>query len=283
VSCRVAIAAALLALGCENDVSIQLLAEPPVEMPCLEGDPCSGLARALYFKGPYDRVEIASSPLLDVPQDFAVEAWVLVESYDAGHGILNRWAAGIGDLELTFGVPEVLPQLELPTAEQVPSHVLASWGFVQPGSWVSVVAPALPSPLAWHHLAVSYGAGSYRLYVDGSLAASVAASEPIANAPSTLYIGATARNERGYDGSQGQLWWPPMDGFIADVRLSSNHRYPSDFVPEPQLQADSATIALWHLGEGEGDRALDSGPQQLSGSIFGAQWSLAPVRGNPLE
>jgi hypothetical protein len=127
-------------------------------------------------------------------------------------------------------------------------------------------------------LAVSYGGGSYRLYVDGGLVAAVDAVESVANAPSTLYLGATARNERSYDTTQGQLWWPPIDGFIAEVRISSGNRYPSDFRPEPQLSPDPSTLGLWRLDEGDGDLAADSGPNRLPGSIFGAQWELAPIR-----
>jgi hypothetical protein len=268
-----------LLTGCENDVAVQLLPPPPPEEPpCVDGDPCSGLAWALRFGGAYDRVEVPSSASLDLPQDFTLEAWVFISSYAGGHGVLNRWTAGVADVQLTFGVPEPLPQLELMLQEPVPSHTLASWGFVRAEYWITVHSTALPSAGAWHHIATSYGAGSYRLYVDGTLAASVDATDTIANAANTLYIGATARNERGYDGAQGELWWPPIDGFIGDVRLSSQHRYPADFVPEAHLTSDAATIALWHLEEGEGEQARDSGPHQLDGSIVGASWALAPRR-----
>jgi hypothetical protein len=287
-----------LLVGCENDVQVRLLPKPlaiePVAgqagqmgqagqtsepmPPCNDGDPCSGLARALYFQGPYDRVEIASSALLDVPQDFTFEAWVLPKSYQGGHGVINRWAAGVADIQLTFGTPEPLPQLELPTSEPVPSHLLASWAFVRPELWLTVMSPNQPYTGAWHHLAVAYGSGSYRLYLDGALQGSAPSLEAIPNADSTLYIGATARNERGYRGEQGDLWWPPIDGFIAEVRLSSVSRYSPDFTPPPRLSSDASTIALWHLDEGEGNRAADSGPSSLDGTITGASWVYAPER-----
>jgi len=301
-------AAVALSLGlyaCENDVSVHLLQVPlPAPLPseggaggapaqagaagvggdpkvCVDGEPCSGLARALSFEGAYDRVEIPSSPLLDLPQDFTFEAWVLLRSYSGGHGVFNRWSAGLADIELTFGTPEPLPLHELPSVEPVPSHVLASWAFVRPDYWLTVVAPSLPSVEQWHHLASAYGAGSYRLYVDGVLVSSVDGTDPVANAPSTLFLGATARHERAFDPAQGTLYWPPLDGFIAEVRISSNNRYASDFVPEPRFSADASTIALWHLDEGSGSVAFDSGPSQLSGNIFGASWALAPSRNGP--
>jgi hypothetical protein len=271
----------LLVNGCQNDVAVQLLPERSNGAVCIDGDPCSGLARALRFQGAYDRVEVPSSPRLDVPQDFSIEAWVLINSYEGGHGVLNRWMYGAGDIQLTFGSPEPLDLLEFPTMEPVPSHVLASWSFVRDGYWISVVAPTLPSTGVWHHLAVSYGGGSYRLYVDGALTSSVDATDPIKNPASPLYIGATARSERLYDTTRGTLWWPPLDGFISDVRISSSSRYEGDFVPEPRLSADAWTIALWRLDEGEGSEAADSGVSQLTGSIVGAQWALAPMRTPP--
>jgi hypothetical protein len=135
----------------------------------------------------------------------------------------------------------------------------------------------LPSVQTWHHLASSYGGGSFRLYVDGTLAASMDATEPAANPQSTLYIGATARHERAFDAA-GILYWPPIDGFIAEVRLSSSNRYSADFTPETRLKTDPHTLALWHLDEGVGNVATDSGPAQLTGTITGATWTLAPAR-----
>lgn len=272
--------AALMGLaGCENDVAVQLLPPPPPPATlCADGDPCSGRTWALSFEGAYDRVEIQSSPALDLPQDFAIEAWVWVRSYGGGHGILNRWIGGVGDIQLTFGTPEPLPWFELPTLELAPSHVLASWAFVRGDYWLTVVAPTLPSVEAWHHVASSYGGGTFRLYVDGAQVSSVDATETVANPQSKLYLGATARHERTFDPALGTIYWPPIDGFIAEVRLSSNNRYAADFVPEPRLRVDTTTLALWHLDEADGSVVNDSGPAQLHGVITGATWATVPVR-----
>jgi len=272
--------------GCENDVSVQLLpgdnqaltqadARADVADPrCTAAGPC-----ALYFNGPYDRVEIADSPSLDVPQDFAIEAWVFLKSYAGGHGVLNRWVPGMEDIELTFGVPEPLPFAELPSNDPVPSHVLATWGFVKPDLWISTISSTQPTVGAWHHLASSYGGGSLRLYLDGVQVGSADSTDRIANAPNIFYIGATARSEHAFDMSKGNWWWPPIDGYIAEVRISSKNRYAMmNFVPDHRLVADAATIALWHLDEGTGESALDSGSHHLSGTIKGARWAPAPAR-----
>src|SRR5262249_62288633 len=94
---RIAIAVSLvsLSIACSSQVSIQILPR--------EG---TRTERALRFAGPYDRVEVPSSSSLDVPRDFAVEAWVRIDGYDGGHGVFNRWQRAVGDIELTFGIPE---------------------------------------------------------------------------------------------------------------------------------------------------------------------------------
>jgi Concanavalin A-like lectin/glucanases superfamily len=265
--------------GCENDVSVQLLPGDNQALTQADARADSGCTTCvLSFSGPYDRVEIASSPLLDVPQDFAIEAWVFVRSYAGGHGVLNRWNPGEEDIELTFGVPEYLPFAELPSNDLVPSHVLASWGFVKPDFWISTIAQKQPTAGAWHHLATSYGGGSLRLYVDGTRAGSADSTERIANAQASLYIGATSRSERTFDTTRGSYWWAPIDGYITEVRISSTNRYAADFVPERRLASDASTIALWHLDDGKGDIAQDSGPNHLNGAIVGPQWVTAPSR-----
>jgi hypothetical protein len=216
--------------------------------------------------------------LLDLPQDFAIEAWVMVESYAGGHGIFNRWVGQLGDIELTFGTPELVADAELPDQAPVPSHTLATWGFVPPGQWITAHTTTLPTTGVWHHIASSYGGGALKLYVDGALWATGNGTDRIANPVNTVYIGATQRSERQIDPRSGTQWWPPVQGWIADVRLSAVDRYPSAFVPESRLEVDAETIALWHLDEGSGTTASDSGPNHLSGTIVNAKWLDAPQR-----
>jgi len=246
-------------------VSIQILPE-------------QGPTRVLSFEGPYDRVEVPSSALLDLPQDFTIEAWVLIRTYQGGHGVFNRWVSTSGDIQLTFGAPEIVAAAELPAQEPVPSHTLATWLYVSAGIWITAYSSQLPSVAAWHHLASSYGGGALKLYVDGSLWATASGTETIPSPDGTAFIGATARSERPIDPGLGQQWWPPIDGWIAEVRISAMDRYPNDFVPERRLASDPATIALWHLDEGSGDMAMDSGPNRLNGAIVHAQWIPAPAR-----
>jgi hypothetical protein len=256
-----------LSMACSSQASIQILPG--------EG---TRAARALRFAGPYDRVEVPSSSGLDVPGDFAVEAWVWIDGYEGGHGIFNRWQRTVGDIELTFGVPEPIPPEELPAREPVPSHTLAGWGYVaSTATWITAYSSALPSTGRWHHLAMSYGGGSMKLYVDGARWATAPGTDPISNPTTPIFIGATRRNERSAPDA-GEYFWPPMPGAIADVRMSSEDRYPADFTPERHLTSDASTLALWHLDDGDGSVARDSGPNHLDGAIMGAAWSDLPAR-----
>jgi Concanavalin A-like lectin/glucanases superfamily len=149
---------------------------------------------------------------------------------------------------------------------------------VRPGLWITAYTQVLPAAGAWHHLASSYGGGAIKLYVDGSRSAAGSGTDRIPNPVSKVFIGATARNEHPIDPVRGEEWWPPIQGLIAEVRMSSVDRYPNDFVPERRLSSDASTVALWHLDEGTGDVARDSGPNHLDGSIVNAKWVASPPR-----
>jgi hypothetical protein len=271
--------ACVLIAACSGESEIQILpgdnAAPAGDAGC---ETCAPMVQALAFSGPYDRVEVSSSPSLDLPQDFAIEAWVWIESYAGGHSVFNRWVSEVADVELTFGAPEILSDAELPVQPPVPSHVLATWGFVHPGRWITAYTSRMPEVGTWHHIATSYGGGAMKLYVDGSQWATAPGTERIPNPDSTVFIGATARSEHPIDPRMGDSWWPPIQGRIADVRLSSIDRYPSEFVPEHRLSPDASTIALWHLDEGSGNVAIDSGPRHLDGAIVNANWVLSQSR-----
>ena len=258
----------IMSIACSSEISVNLLAGESVRR-----------APALRFEGPYDRVEVPSSTRLDVPHDFAIEAWVFVDSFAGGHGVFNRWQPSVGDIELTFGIPQPVSPAELPAQDLVPSHTLAAWGFIAPnGPWITAYSTTLPSPGRWHHLAMSYGGGNLKLYVDGARWAMAPGTDSIANPHSRVYLGATARSDPPIDADAGEQFWPPMRGAIADVRMSSIDRYPMDFTPASHLTSDESTLTLWHLDEGSGGLAADSGPNHLDGAIVGAAWADLPSR-----
>ncbi len=111
-----------------------------------------------------------------------------------------------------------------------------------------------------HHVAINYGQNGYlTLYIDG-LQKSYVPVEFSGETSSNLYIGC----------------WPEQDatfsGVIAEVRLSDSALYTGDFEPawEP-YESSQATMALWHLDEGEGTEVLDEAGS-YDGELIGGTW-----------
>ncbi|MBC8876360.1 MAG: protein kinase, partial [Planctomycetes bacterium] len=61
-------------------------------------------------------------------------------------------------------------------------------------------------------------------------------------------------------------------GTMDEVRISNTTRYTEDFIPEPRLEPDVTTIALYHFDEGTGTIAKDNSGNRNDGIIIGAKW-----------
>ena len=117
-----------------------------------------------------------------------------------------------------------------------------------------------------YHVAASWDGRSYRLFIDGRLVAEKPLSEiPAAAAGEPVAIG-------GYpDGATG-IAEAVLHGIVDEVRISSVARYAADFKPEPRLQLDAETLALYHFDEGQGDVLTDASGNNHHGTIVGAAW-----------
>ena len=122
---------------------------------------------------------------------------------------------------------------------------------------------------AYHHVAVTYGQSGYAsLYVDGTRLAYASVDLGTARGD-TLYLGC----------------WPDQDaafrGDIGEARLSAAAFYSGDFEPEwVPYEVGSATLALWHLDEGEGTVAHDA-VEAAPGRLAGGAWVTFPLEGEP--
>ena len=61
-------------------------------------------------------------------------------------------------------------------------------------------------------------------------------------------------------------------GVIDEVRISNKARYTKNFAPEPRLEPDADTLALYHFDEGKGDVLTDASDNKHHGKIHGATW-----------
>lgn len=220
---------------------------------CLDAARGGPTIPALYFGGSGARVEIQPSNQLNFSTEFAIEAWIFLCSNGGGPVILSEYVLAAEDKYV--GIDPV---------NQAPE----AW-FLVPDDMPTVVSTAPLSLASWHHVAISAGSGSLRLFVDGKSMATAPFLTPAANASAPLYIGTSMRVG----------WTASIDGYIADVRLSSKNRYPANFAPPATLAVDSATVALWPLDEGAGTIATDRGTAGLNGAIAGGvSWVRAPAR-----
>ena len=144
----------------------------------------------------------------------------------------------------------------------------------------------------WHHIAVTrrFSDGRLQLYVDGVLDA-LLANGPVGdisyqnNRPTTfpndpfLVIGA----EKHDAGPQ----FPSYNGWIDEVRLSTNLRYTANFTrPSATFpNSDANTAAVYHFDEGSGNTIMDASPgnsdgvRNFGGNPAGPIWSpdKAPI------
>jgi hypothetical protein len=173
-------------------------------------------------------------PLPDGP--FTLEAWLRGKDFKGRRGLLAKTENSEYALFGSEGVPEFVVWL---------------------GDRYATATRKEP-PLTvgkWHHLAGVYDGTNVRLYVDGALAAEVAAQGKRKTNKLPLFIGADP-NKGGAPGSF-------FEGAMDEVRLSRVARYAGpSFVPPRRHEADADTLLLLHLDSDFGPWTPDASPQK---------------------
>lgn len=143
---------------------------------------------ALSFDGSTNVVTAPSVPWLNPPGAITVAAWINPTTWTGG----DRRIVQKGDADNQYRLAEIGGQLQ--------------WLIAGVGS----VATGLPTVGAWHHVAGTYDGTTLRLYVDGTVVASAAATGLIPSTTNALAIG-------GRNG--GTLASERFAGVIDDVRI----------------------------------------------------------------
>src|SRR5262249_55392538 len=113
------------------------------------------------------------------------------------------------------------------------------------GSYITVVGSTVMSLNAWHHIGGVYDGSQMRVYLDGVLDGTAAATMAPGSNTTGLRIGKSSF-----------LYYPNyFNGRIDEVRVSSAALYTSNFTPSAHLTASSNTRGLWKF---DGDTANDS-------------------------
>ena len=104
-----------------------------------------------------------------------------------------------------------------------------------PTQYNGLVGNTALSANVWHHVAGVNDGTQQRVYVDGVLDGTAAATVPLSSSSRSLLIG---RISYPYD-----IRW--FNGLIDEVRVSSGAVYSSNFTPSAHLSATASTRALW--------------------------------------
>lgn len=184
--------------------------------------------RSLQFNGTNSHVRVADNPSLRAAGAWTLEAWIKPTAAVAGH----RHIAGKNNYEISV--------------EPSGSGFRALAELRIGGTWFSAASPAYALN-QWYHIAGTYDGSVLRIFVNGTLAGSQAATGNVDQTTNPFYIGSA-------DGA-GDIF----NGSIDEVRLSSTARYTAGFSrPTAPWTPDAATRGLWHLDEGSGSTTADA-------------------------
>jgi Concanavalin A-like lectin/glucanases superfamily len=214
---------------------------------------------ALHFYSEGDCATVPDSPELRLSEEFTLEAWVWAEGGLYEDPIVVREAGGKGVFGLGIGSRE-------------PGE---AEGFIGEGkgSKAAVGAGDGIREDEWVHLATTWDGATIRLYVDGELAASKAATTPPGTGEGSLHIGC--------DGPDG-----PFGGRIDEVRVYDRAldggEVDSDM--EAPLQTPKATpVASYSFDEGEGENVSDTTGDGHTATVEGAAWTTHGRYGGAME
>lgn len=146
---------------------------------------------ALSFDGIDDRVRVEDADTLDIPGPITIAAWVRLSAYKDWSVILSK-ESRVQDHSYAIWI--------------TPQHKLVAH-FMLDGYGHSLAAPDVVPLTTWTHVAASYDGSTMRLFINGTEAATLAASGSFENTAGPLWIG-------------GDQW--PSDyfpGSIDEVRL----------------------------------------------------------------
>jgi hypothetical protein len=215
---------------------------------------------ALSFDGESDYVTVVETASLDLSTAATVEAWVYPTASSGSRAIVAKERNGGGfpyGLETNAGVPA---------------------GYVKAGSTVTAAATTAVAAGTWTHLALAYDGAYVRLYVNGALAASEAASGSLAASNDPMRIG-------------GDVTWAEwFEGRIDDVRVYSRALTAGEVATDmatPVAASNpapaSSLVGAWSFDAGSGTTAADSSDKANDGTLDGATWQTSGRFGGALE
>jgi hypothetical protein len=144
--------------------------------------------KALSFNGVDEYVSIPDSASLDLSGEITVEAWIKVDVHKNHNAIVIKGEDGAENYELLL----------------TSSGLLYSTIKFMDGSRYYPSVPSAITDTEWHHVAMTYKPGEWRIYVDGIQMAEIT---NVSKTPAEQYLG-SFREERFFNGTidEVRIW-----------------------------------------------------------------------------
>lgn len=210
------------------------------------------MGHAAQFSGSNSYVQVGSAPALKMTQAMTLEAWIFPtgpgSSSTSGGIIVNRE----GEYEVA----------------RYPDGTIR-WAFANssPG-WTFINTGAVAPLNVWTHVAVSYGGGYVKTYINGKLAHSRSVSGIIGDR-------ATTQNDFRIGGRQGSSQF--FQGAIDEVRVWKEARAEAAIKSYMHTIVHNSAKVLagyWRMSEGEGTAVSDASGLGSTGTLVSAAWRL---------
>ncbi|MEM9545846.1 MAG: LamG-like jellyroll fold domain-containing protein [Bacteroidota bacterium] len=204
---------------------------------------------ALRFDGTAESVTITNKPILNITDEYTIEAWIFAEEWKSlswQGSIFTNDAHGTGD--------------ERGFAFRCGDNGKLSYVMGAGSEWNEVVSPSVMNEKQWHHVAAVVNNGTVTLYIDGQPAGS--GTYPVSPTPCELAF--TIGESTGFPGRV-------FNGIIDELRVWNVARTATQLADNATVDltgSESGLIAYFPLNEGSGTTAGNRVDPSSSGTLL---------------
>lgn len=211
--------------------------------------------KALYFGGVNSFVSVPNKPIFDITSSITLSAWY---KKDVGSGT-NKWLVHKATVNTSYSM------------------------FIEGGLKMRIEHPGMqdcattePSEGVWHHAVSTYDGANMRVYVDGVLKQTCAATGSINISGGGIEIGSFSST--GY----------PFKGVIDEVRIynralsaseiSTLYKAGTAVLIKSAVSGKSGLVGYWPMNEGAGTQIDDASGNKNVGTLNGPSWVIGKLR-----